>query len=174
MADGSFNMLDSDGNNVEISTFEMDNCTFDENDELCFGTTDNVTVKLPEQVEFTDNTFGFNLPPEEDGFRNRLADVELIGHILEQIDDPNRLAAFVIYVNNQGWRAIEWAKVEKKFEKAYAGSYESYAEFAQDEIDDHLDAAYHQFVDADAWGRWSSEHYTVEEGEDGMLHFFNN
>jgi hypothetical protein len=175
MSDGSFNMIDENGNDVEISTFEMQNCTVNEDTaRIEFTTADGEIVNLADRVKITDNTFGFQLPPKEIDFYNSLSDVELIGDIIEGLDDEDQEEALAVWVNRAGWVNVDWSKVGDEFREAYAGSYESYADFAKDDIDDNVPAAFHNFIDAEAYGKWSSEHYIVEEGASGSLHFFEN
>lgn len=171
MSDGSFNMLDEDDNDVEISTFEMDNCLCDlKTDRLIFKTTAGEEVHLPEMVRLTDNTFGIKLP--ENPIPPK--DVELIGRAIEGLDDEDQEEAFAIWVNVTKWRNVTWSKAGDEFREAYAGSYESYADFAKDDIDDNVPEGFRNFLDAEAYGKWSAEQYIVEEGESGTLHFFRN
>lgn len=171
MSDGSFNMIDSEGYDVEINVFEMGNGVIDTQAEMQFETAAGDVVTLPEMVKLTDNTFGFTLPDAP----IPLADVEHIGRVIEALDEGEELPAFVVWVNLEGWGEIKWHTADDEFREAWAGSYESYADSVADEIKENVPEMYQPFIDAEKYGQWAAtDTYIVEEGEDGTLHFFRN
>jgi hypothetical protein len=175
MSGGSFNMLDSNGNDVEITAFELANPSFDmEEVELLFTTTGGTVVTLPELVTLTDNMFGLKLPDEA----IPLVSVMQLAKVIEALEDANREEAFAIWINNTGWGNIPtWSmgNVGDEFHKSYAGSYESYADSVADEIEENVPERMRPYVEAEEYGKWvATDSYLVEEGKTGTLHFFNN
>jgi Antirestriction protein (ArdA) len=173
MADGSFNVNDINGNNVEITVFEIDNCAIDDETlRLVFETTDGEKVELPAEVTITDNTFGFTIREETPV---TMRDFELMGNALEEMEGSDDLAAYVAWVNDQGFHQMDWKKWTKDFKEAYQGSYENFAEFARENLDDVKDAGYYNFIDFEEYGKWLSEGYTIlldADEERSKIHMF--